>query len=101
MVKIHHRRIAVVLGDDILHRAGQAVRFRQRHAVPGMGGNDGGGHVGIGMLMHVHAVHLVFGKIAGALELADIVVIGADPGQKGVGPDGLGRRFGQVGHDGE
>jgi hypothetical protein len=29
------------------------------------------------------------------------VVIGADPGQKGVGPDGLGRRFGQVGHDGE
>ena len=85
MVEVHHRRVAVMLDDDVLNFLGQMVLLGQHHAVPGMGGDNGGGNIGIGMLMRIFA-QLVFFKVHGALQLADVVVIGSRAGTAGDWP---------------
>ena len=98
MVEVHHRRVAVMLDDDILNFLRQMILLGQHHAVPGMGGDNGGGNIGIGMLVRIFA-QLVFLKVHGALQFADVVVIGSRAAQQGIGPHRFRRRLGQIGHD--
>ena len=98
VIEVHDRRIAVVLHDDVLNLLGQAVLLGHDEAVAGVGGHDGGAHVGVGVLVGVVA-DLVFLEIQGALELADVVEIRARAGQQGVAAHGLGGGLGQIGHD--
>ena len=98
VVEEHDRRVAVVLHDDVLNLLGQAVLLGHDEAVAGMRGDDGGAHVGVGVLMRVVA-DLVFLEIQGPLELADVVEIRARAGQQGIAAHGLGGGLGEVGHD--
>ena len=88
----------MVLHDDILNLLGQAVLLGHDEAVAGVRGDDGGAHVGVGVLVGVVA-DLVFLEVQGPLELADVVEIRARAGQQGIAAHGLGGGLGEVGHD--
>ena len=98
VVEIHHRGIAVMLCNDVLDLHRQTVLLGQHKTIPGVGRNDGGGHIGIGVLMGV-VPDLILLEIQGPLQLADIVEIGAGPGQQLVGIHAFGSSLRQIGHD--
>ncbi len=98
VVKVHHGRIAMMLNNDILDFHRQTVLLCQHKAVPGMGRYNGGGHIGIGMLVGI-VPDLVFLEIQGSLQLADIVEIGSGTGQQLIGFHAFGSSLRQIGHD--
>ena len=98
VVEVEHQRIAVVLADDVDHGDGDALLGGHLCAIPGMGGENGGGDAGIGAVVGIVA-HLVFLEVHGALELAHVVIICADAGQQTVSAHRRRAGLGQVGDD--
>src|SRR5690606_42041293 len=60
---------------------------------------DEGGEGGVVVVVGVDAVALIFDEVFGFLGLADVVEEGADAGEQGVGADGGGGVFGELGDD--
>ena len=74
------------------------VIARKGHAVARVRNDDLRGGIGIGFVQAVFRAKLVFLKIHGAAQLAHIVIIAAHARKQGIGPDGLRRGLGQIGH---
>ena len=98
MIEVEHRRIAVVLADQIDDRDGQPVFLPQRHAVAHVRDEDLRRHLRLGVVVRVLA-HLVLLEVVGALELADVMIVCAHAHEQRVRSDGLRRGLGNVGDD--
>jgi len=66
------------------------------NAAPDMILQDQRAHRRRQLFLGITAAHLIFDKILRLFQLADIVIIGAHPGQQGVSTDRLGSRLGEI-----
>ena len=97
MVEEHHRRIAMVLHNNLLNLRGQVIFLRQLQAVPGMGRNNGRRNIGIGAIVRVFS-HLIFLEIQRPLQFANIMEVGARARKQRICANFFCCRLGQVGH---
>ena len=98
VVEVEHRRVAVVLTDQVDDRGGQAVFLSQRRAVAHVRDEDLRRHLRLGVVVRVLA-HLILLEVVGPLELADVVVVCAHSHEQRVRADGLCGGLGDVGDD--
>ncbi|MBA7655522.1 hypothetical protein ES703_63427 [subsurface metagenome] len=87
----------MVLGDDIYHFGGQVQFFGFLNTHFYMRFDNSHRETGFQPIMLVIR-SLVFNKILGLVDFANIMIIGADPGQQGVGIDCTAGGFSQVGY---
>ena len=84
--------------DDVHNRVRNALVLRHLRAVARVGGQYGRAHARVGAVVRIVA-HLVFLEVAGALQLAHVVVIRAHAGEQRVRAHLVRGGLGQIGHD--
>ena len=99
MIKIFDNAVAVVFGNDVYHVFGQTVFLGHFNAVLHVGNDNQRGEGRRNLIVGVDALILIFRKIGRSFQLADIVIIGSYPHQKGIGANGIGGGLGQVGYE--
>ena len=91
---------AVVLLDQVDDRLGQVVLPAQVDPVLDVADDDQRAHGRCELGVPAGRADLVFHEVVGLEHLADVVKIGSDANQQGIGADALGRRLGD-GADGD
>ena len=99
LVKKRYEAFPVMLTDDIDDIPAQVMVLGELDAFLHVRDEDEAAHGRGELFVAVFAVELVFDEVERLLDLSDIVVVGRDLGQKGIGADGLCRRFHHVAHD--
>ena len=84
--------------NDGDNRLRHSFALKHVNTVSRVRGQNCGRYAGVSSVVGIVA-HLVFFEVTGALELADIVIIRADAGQKAVCADFAGSGLGQVGNE--
>lgn len=97
LVEVIDERVAVVFLDDVDDGLAEAVLAGQVDAFLDVGNDDERAHRGVEQLVGVAIAAVVFDEVLRFDELADVVEVGADAALGGVGADGFGGGFGEVG----
>ena len=98
VVKEAHRRVPVVLADDIDHQVVEFVFQSEVDAFLHVRNNDERTHGRREIVVRIDPAGRVLGEIFRLHHFADIVEVGADAANRRIRPDRFGAGFGEVGH---
>ena len=89
----------MMLANDVDHWLGYFIFFCQKNPFFYVVSDQFGTFLGIQIIVNLGGVFIVLCKYLGVDHFSDVVLIAANPRQKGIGPDDFSSPFGQVSHN--